>query len=200
MVFQYPEYQLFEETVRADIAFGPHNMGLDEQEIKRRVEHSAQSVGLAAELLDRSPFELSGGQKRRAAIAGVLAMEPEVLILDEPASGLDPAGRREIFDFITRYHRENKVTVLLISHSMEDIARYAARVLVISGGERWCLDTVNGVFARAAELEKMGLAVPQVTDVFLRLRERGFALPESVYTTEYGAKVLLRALKGGGDA
>ncbi len=190
LVFQYPEYQLFEETVGKDIAFGPKNMGLDSAEIDRRVRHYAELVGLDAELLSRSPFELSGGQKRRAAIAGVMAMQPKALILDEPASGLDPQGRERIFEIIKRYREENDSAIVVVSHSMEDIARISDRILVMDRGEVFCFDTPPKVFSRSRELEAIGLSVPQVTRIFMRLREMGFDLPEDVYTVKYAAEVL----------
>lgn len=194
LVFQYPEYQLFEETVYKDIAYGPKNMGLDDSEIDRRVRETAELVGLTEEQLDRSPFELSGGQKRRVAIAGVMAMEPKVLILDEPASGLDPQGRDQIFNLIERYHEEKKNTVLIVSHSMEDIARYASKILVMNEGRVFCYDTPPNVFTRSTELEKIGLSVPQVTRVFNRLKERGYDLGDDVYTVKYAEKILLNRL------
>ena len=175
LVFQYPEYQLFEETCYKDIAFGPRNMGLDEK------------------LLDRSPFELSGGQKRRVAVAGVMAMEPRILVLDEPAAGLDPEGRDSILSAIREYHKKTGVTVLLVSHSMEDIARYADRVLVMAQRKVAMYDTVENVFARAEELLALGLSVPQVTKIFLKLRQMGIDVPADVYTIPYAVKKLVEA-------
>lgn len=166
LVFQYPEYQLFEETCAKDIAYGPRNMGLDEAEIARRVEEAAAFTGLDKALLDRSPFELSGGQKRRVAIAGVMAMEPRILVLDEPAAGLDPEGRDTILSQIRNYHKKTGVTVVLVSHSMEDIAKYADKVLVMHRAKVAMYDTVEKVFARAPELLELGLSVPQVTQIF----------------------------------
>ncbi|SDA16241.1 energy-coupling factor transport system ATP-binding protein [Ruminococcus sp. YE71] len=195
LVFQYPEYQLFEETVAKDIAYGPKNMGLDEAEINRRVHDAAELVGLTAEQLQKSPFELSGGQKRRAAIAGVMAMEPKALILDEPASGLDPQGRDRIFDMLKRYHTEKKNTVIVVSHSMEDIAKFADRILVMNEGSVFCFDTPPKVFGRSRELEQIGLAVPQVTRVIGRLNDMGFDLGSDVYTIGYAEK-LIRARLG----
>lgn len=171
LVFQYPEYQLFEETVRKDIGFGPRNMGLPDEEVAQRVVEAARFCGLDESVLDRSPFELSGGQKRRAAIAGVIAMRPEVLVLDEPAAGLDPEGREMILSQVKRYHRETGTTVVLVSHSMEDIAKYADRVLVLQAGKVAMLDTTANIFARAEELVSYGLSVPEVTKIFLKLRE-----------------------------
>ena len=201
LVFQYPEYQLFEETVRKDISFGPRNMGLPEEEITQRVEEVARFCGLSPEMLERSPFELSGGQKRRAAIAGVLAMRPEVLVLDEPAAGLDPEGREMILSQVKEYHKQTGATIVLVSHSMEDIAKYADRVLVLQGGEIAMLDTTANIFARADELVALGLSVPEVTKIFLQLRAKGIAIPTDVYTVKYGRDILLDALKrkGGGQ-
>ncbi|MDD4547088.1 MAG: energy-coupling factor transporter ATPase, partial [Oscillospiraceae bacterium] len=173
LVFQYPEHQLFEETTYKDIAFGPKNMGLEGDEIDERVRLAAKTVGLKEELLEKSPFELSGGEKRRVAIAGVMAMQPEVLILDEPTSGLDPMGRDTVLEQIHNYQAENNATVLLVSHSMEDIARSTKKVLVMNKGKIVMFDETNAVFSRAAELEAMGLAVPSVTRIFMRLREQG---------------------------
>lgn len=195
LVFQYPEYQLFEETVYKDIAFGPGNMGLTGAEIDRRVRRAAEFAGLGEEMLERSPFELSGGQKRRVAIAGVLAMEPRILVLDEPAAGLDPEGRDTILSQVKRYHKETGTTVLLVSHSMEDIAKYANRVLVMDQRRVAMYDTVENVFARADELLEMGLSVPQVTKVFLKLRQMGLELPQDVYTVPYAVKTILAALQ-----
>lgn len=199
MVFQYPEHQLFEETVFQDIAFGPKNMGLSEDEIAHRVHHAARLVGLRPELMDKSPFELSGGEKRRAAIAGVMAMEPRVLILDEPTAGLDPRGRNQLLEQIRAYKEEHRTTVLLVSHSMEDIARVADHVLVLSGGRVLMQDTTARVFARAEELEQHGLSVPAVTKVISRLRNTGVSLPEAVYTVDQARDVLLPLLLKGGD-
>lgn len=193
MVMQYPEYQLFEETVYKDIAFGPKNMGLSEQEIDRRVRRAAEFCGLPIDYLNRSPFELSGGQKRRVAIAGVLAMEPRILVLDEPAAGLDPEGRDTILSQIRQYHKDTGTTVLLVSHSMEDIARYANRVLVMDQRRVAMYDEVEKVFARAPELLELGLSVPQVTKIFLKLREMGVDVPADVYTIPYAVKMILDA-------
>lgn len=193
LVFQYPEYQLFEETVRKDIAFGPRNMGLPEEEIEKRVIEAARFCGLEEEMLDRSPFELSGGQKRRVAIAGVIAMRPEVLVLDEPAAGLDPEGREMILSQVRRYHKETGTTVVLVSHSMEDIAKYADKVLVMHRAHVAMYDTVEKVFARAPELLELGLSVPQVTQIFLRLKEMGLDIKTDVYTMPYAVKTVLKA-------
>lgn len=194
LVFQYPEYQLFEETVYKDIAFGPKNMGLSEEEIDRRVKETARLVGLRAEHLQKSPFELSGGQKRRVAIAGVMAMEPKVLVLDEPASGLDPRGRDKILGQIREYHREKKNTVILVSHSMEDVARNVQKILVMNQAKLFCYDTTPNVFHRAQELEAIGLAVPQITRVMNRLKQCGFPIQDDVYTVDYAKKLLLKML------
>ena len=194
LVFQYPEYQLFEETCARDIAYGPRNMGLDEAEIARRVEEAAAFTGLDRGLLERSPFELSGGQKRRVAIAGVMAMHPRVLVLDEPAAGLDPEGRDAILGQIKAYHEATGITVLLVSHSMEDIAKYANRVLVLHKAKVAMYDTVEAVFARAQELVELGLSVPQVTQIFLKLRAMGVDIPTDVYTIPYAVKTIQKAL------
>lgn len=195
LVFQYPEYQLFEETIYKDIAFGPRNMGLNEIEIDRRVRETARMVGISESMLDKSPFELSGGQKRRVAIAGVMAMEPKVLILDEPASGLDPNGREQILGLIKDYHKLTGNTVLLVSHSMEDVAKHASKILVMNDAKVFCYDKPVNVFHRAKELEQMGLAVPQITRVFNRLKSMGCDLGEDVYTVDFGMKLLLDKLK-----
>lgn len=195
LVFQYPEYQLFEETVYKDIAFGPKNMGLSEQTIDMRIKETVRMVGLSPEILEKSPFELSGGQKRRVAIAGVMAMEPKVLILDEPASGLDPKGREQILGLIREYHQQTKNTVLIVSHSMEDIAKNVSKILVMNEAKLFCYDETVKVFRRSRELEAMGLTVPQVTRVFNRLKAMGIDIKEDVYTTDYAKKVLIEMLK-----
>ena len=194
LVMQYPEYQLFEETCAKDIAYGPRSMGLDEAEIDRRVKEAAAFVGLSDELLQKSPFELSGGQKRRVAIAGVMAMHPRVLVLDEPAAGLDPEGRDTILSQIRDYHEKTGITVLLVSHSMEDIAKYANRVLVMSHAKLAMYDTVEKVFGHAQELLELGLSVPQVTQIFLKLRQMGLDIPTDVYTMPYAVKTIQKAL------
>jgi energy-coupling factor transporter ATPase len=193
LVFQYPEYQLFEETCYKDIAFGPKNMSLNEAEVDRRVQEAAEFVGLDKAILQRSPFELSGGQKRRVAVAGVMAMEPRILVLDEPAAGLDPEGREQILSQVKAYHKKTGTTVLLVSHSMEDIAKYANRVLVMDQRKIAMYDTVEHVFARAPELLALGLSVPQVTKIFLRLREMGLDISADVYTIPYAVKTILAA-------
>lgn len=194
LVMQYPEYQLFEETCAKDIAYGPRNMGLNEAEIDHRVKEAAAFVGLSDALLQKSPFELSGGQKRRVAIAGVMAMHPRVLVLDEPAAGLDPEGRDTILSQIRDYHEKTGITVLLVSHSMEDIAKYANRVLVMSHAKLAMYDTVENVFAHAQELLELGLSVPQVTQIFLKLRQMGLDIPTDVYTMPYAVKTIQKAL------
>lgn len=191
LVFQYPEYQIFEETVEKDIAFGPRNMGLSESEVTERVRETAEIIGLSPELLGRSPFLLSGGQKRRVAIAGVMAMRPKVLILDEPTAGLDPKGREEILSEIKRFQDHTGSTILLVSHSMEDIARHAKRILVMNAGRVFCCDTVAKVFSRSAELQQIGLAVPQVTRVCDMLREKGLPLSPDIYTIAQAKEQIL---------
>lgn len=195
LVFQYPEYQLFEETVEKDISFGPKNMGLNDEEINKRVKDAARFVGLKESLLKKSPFELSGGQKRRVAIAGVIAMEPEVLILDEPAAGLDPKGRDKVLSEIKEYHSQKHNTVLLVSHSMEDIAKYATKVLVMNNSEVFMYDTVENVFAQADKLSKIGLDIPEISRVFLKLRELGYPVRSDIYTVEQAQNELLSVLK-----
>lgn len=196
LVFQYPEYQLFEETVYKDIAYGPTNMGLDKEEIDRRVREAAHFVGLDDSLLEQSPFELSGGQKRRVAIAGVLAMEPKVLVLDEPTAGLDPRGRESILAQLRAYHKSRGTTVLLVSHSMEEVASNADRIVVLRGSHNYMDGTPREIFARAQELTEAGLDVPRVTKVALALRQRGLPVSTAVYTVEELTQELLR-LKGG---
>lgn len=198
LVFQYPEYQLFEETVYKDIAFGPKNMGLDEADIDRRVRDAAAFVGLTEAMLDKSPFELSGGQKRRVAIAGVIAMEPKVLVLDEPTAGLDPRGRDDILARIQDYHRAKNASVVLVSHSMEEIARNVDRIVVLSDSHVFMEGTPRQVFARADELEQVGLDIPQVTKVALALRRRGLPVDTAVYTVEALRDALLRKEGGAG--
>lgn len=197
LVFQYPEHQLFEETVYKDIAFGPKNMGLSEEEIAGRVREAAAFAGLSAELLEKSPFQLSGGEKRRAAIAGVIAMRPEILILDEPTAGLDPKGRDDILDRIVRYQRDQGQTVLLVSHSMEDIARVAQRVLVIHEGKIAMFGPTEEVFSHGKTLYDMGLQVPQVTRICTLLQEQGIPIgeTESIYTLEQATEALKKLLR-----
>lgn len=195
LVFQYPEYQLFEETVYKDIAFGPKNMGLSPEEVDARVREAAAFVGLKEKHMEQSPFELSGGQKRRVAIAGVMAMKPEVLILDEPTAGLDPKGRDRILGQIQEYHQEQKNTVLIVSHSMEDVARFAKKALVMNKSKVFMYDTVENVFEHADEISAMGLAVPQITRVFMKLAAKGYPVDPHVYTVEGAKRELLRVME-----
>ncbi|MGN0620475.1 MAG: energy-coupling factor transporter ATPase [Porcipelethomonas sp.] len=194
LVFQYPEYQIFEDTVYKDIAFGPKNMGLSENEIDGRVRRTAAAVGLDEEVLKKSPFELSGGQKRRVAIAGVMAMEPEVLILDEPTAGLDPRGRDSVLEQISAYHKNMGCTVMIVSHSMEDVARYASKILVMNNAGVYCYGTTKEVFSRSEELTAMGLSVPQITRVFDKLKRLGADVDEEVYTVSYAKQLILDRL------
>ncbi len=195
LVFQYPEHQLFEETVFADVAFGPRNMGLSEDEVRERVEKALIAVGLPLELQSRSPFSLSGGQMRRVAMAGVLAMQPEVLILDEPAAGLDPRGRAEIFAQIDKLHRENGLTVVLVSHSMEDVASRAKRLLVLANGQVKLQGTPAEVFTDGAELEKLGLSLPQMALLMHRLRQAGRDVPTNIFSVAEACEAILRMLE-----
>lgn len=195
MIFQYPEYQLFEETVYRDIAFGPTNMGLTGDELDKRVRESARFTGLKDKLLDKSPFDLSGGEKRRAAIAGVIAMDPDVLILDEPTAGLDPQGRDKLLNQILSYHKERKNTVILVSHSMEDIARVADRILVMNKGNAEILAPKREVFAQGERLEKMGLRVPQITKITQLLQKKGIDLPDGILTVEEAFDSIMTLLK-----
>ncbi len=199
LVFQYPEYQLFEETVYKDIAFGPKNMGLSASEIDRRVRKAAGFVGITDDQLQASPFELSGGQKRRVAIAGVIAMEPEVLILDEPTAGLDPKGREAILENIESYRKAQNATIMMVTHSMSDVARLAERLLVMSGAKLMMDGTPDAVFAKAQELLDMGLDIPEITRVFLKLSQMGLPV-ESVYTMEQAVDALKRLKEGNAHA
>ena len=191
LVFQYPEYQLFEETVYKDISFGPKNMGLSEEEVDRRGRQAASFVNVTEEMMHKSPFELSGGQKRRVAIAGILAMQPKVLILDEPTAGLDPKGRDRILGQIQEYQQDQKNTVLIVSHSMEDVAKFARKVLVMNQSKVFLYDDTEAVFAHAQEIEQMGLAVPQVTRVFTRLAEMGYPVDPHTYTIQAAKQQVL---------
>ncbi len=195
MVFQYPEYQLFEETVYKDISFGPFNKGLSQEEIDKEVRRAAKFTGIKDELLDKSPFDLSGGEKRRAAIAGVIAMDPDVLVLDEPTAGLDPMGRDVLLSQIVRYHKERQNTVLLVSHSMEDIARVADRIVVMNKSKLVMFDETQKVFARGDELEKIGLRIPQITKIMSQLRKRGVDVPEGILTVDSAVDYLLPLIK-----
>jgi energy-coupling factor transport system ATP-binding protein len=197
LVFQYPEYQLFEETIERDIAFGPKNLGLKDEEIAKRVKRAMNMVGLDYETYkDKSPFDLSGGQKRRVAIAGVVAMEPKVLILDEPTAGLDPKGRDDILEKIVQLRKEYNMTIILVSHSMEDVAKVATRVLVMHDGKCILDGTTSEVFKQVDILEGVGLAVPQVTYLVKRLREKGFSISEDVFTIDEAKREILKLLKG----
>ena len=199
IVFQYPEHQLFEETVYKDIAFGPKNMGLTDEEIKKRVTESAAMVGLKEKHLERSPFDLSGGQKRRAAIAGVLAMKPKVLILDEPTAGLDPKGRDDILRIIKDLHKKHSdMIIIFVSHSMEDVAKTAERVIVMNNGAIEMSGSVSEIFDRSQRLREIGLDVPQITLLAERLRGAGVKLPENIYTVPYAADAIAALVKGGG--
>ncbi len=195
LVFQYPEHQLFEVDVLSDVSFGPKNQGLSKEEAEKRAREALQAVGLSAEFYSQSPFELSGGQKRRVAIAGVLAMEPKVLILDEPMAGLDPKGRDEILDEIAKLHRERGLTIILVSHSMEDVANYADRLIVMNKGSVQFEGAPKEVFSHYKELEKMGLAAPQITYVMHRLREKGFAVDVTATTVEEAKESILQAMR-----
>ena len=196
LCFQYPEYQLFEETVYKDIAFGPKNMKLSEDEIKSRVLRAAAFVGVKPEHLEKSPFDLSGGEKRRVAIAGVMSMEPEVLIFDEPAAGLDPRGRKSLIGMITEYRKQTGSTVIIVSHSMEDIACMADKVIVMNNARVAMQGSVDEVYSRGEELRSMGLNIPEITEIFARLRARGIDVPASVYTVEQGAAILGSLING----
>lgn len=199
LCFQYPEYQLFESSVYKDIAFGPTNMGLEKNEIDRRVRTAAEFVGLKESMFDKSPFDLSGGEKRRVAIAGVMAMEPEVLIMDEPAAGLDPRGRRTILELIKNYREKTGSTVIIVSHSMEDVASIAERILVLNHGKVALYGSVDEVFSHDDELKNMGLNIPQITRIFSELNRFGFNLSRSTYTVDDAAKEILNYLHKGGN-
>ena len=195
MVFQYPDYQLFEETVYKDIAFGPQNQGKEGDELDKAVREAADFTGLKPELLQKSPFDLSGGEKRRAAIAGVIAMDPEVLVLDEPTAGLDPMGREVLLSQIVRYHKERDNTVLLVSHTMEDVARFADKIIVMNKGRLEMFAPTKEVFSRGEELESFGLKIPQITKIMRQLRQKGFDVPEGVLTVDEALSALLPLLK-----
>ena len=200
LVFQYPEYQLFEADIFTDVCFGPKNLGLPQEEVEKRARHALKLVGMDEKFYKQSPFELSGGQKRRVAIAGVLAMRPEMMILDEPTAGLDPQGRDEILGQIERLNREHGLTILVVSHSMEDVARFAQKILVMNKGEVFCYDTPPAVFARADEIAAIGLSVPQITKVFSMLRSRGIDIRGDVYTIEFAMKTINEYLAAKGKA
>lgn len=196
LCFQYPEYQLFESTVYKDIAFGPTNMGLDKAAIDKKVRSAAKYVGIPDSMLEKSPFDLSGGEKRRVAIAGVISMEPEVLILDEPTSALDPRGREQILELIKNYRETTGNTVIIVSHSMDDVAKYATKVIVMNRSHVDCVGTVDEVFENSSHLREIGLSVPQITEVFIRLREKGYPVSEKIYTVEQGYRELKKLLEG----
>ncbi len=196
LCFQYPEYQLFESTVYKDIAFGPTNMGLSVTEIDERVRKAAKYVGIPDEMLAKSPFDLSGGEKRRVAIAGVISMEPEILILDEPTSGLDPMGREQILGLIKNYREQTGNTVIIVSHSMDDVARFATKVIVMNDAKVDLTGTVDEIFENSTHLQEIGLSVPQITEVFIKLREKGYPVSEKVYTVEQGYTQLKRLFEG----
>lgn len=197
LVFQYPEYQLFEETVKEDIAYGPKNMNLTPEEIEVRVNEASKTVGLKESLLSKSPFDLSGGEKRRVAIAGIMAMKPEIIVFDEPTAGLDPQGRETVFNAIREYRRQNNATIIIVSHSMEDIASICDRIIVMNDGKAIMHDTVSEVFKNASLLKEIGLSVPAITDVFLSLKQRNIDIPTDIYTVEAAAKAILSAIRGG---
>lgn len=197
LVFQYPEYQLFEETVFDDVAFGPRNMGLSEEEVKKRVISALDAVGIAEKTYKKSPFELSGGQKRRVAIAGVLSMEPEVLILDEPTAGLDPGGRDDILGEISKLHKEKGITVILVSHSMEDVAKVCEKVIVINGGQIEMCSSTGEVFSESERLSEMGLSIPQISKIVSSLRQKGINLPDNILTVDDAEKAIISLLGGG---
>jgi len=196
LVFQYPEYQLFEETVFDDVAFGPKNLGFSDIEVAKRVENALKLVGISKELYPASPFELSGGQKRRVAIAGTVAMEPQTLILDEPTAGLDPSGRDEILGEIKKLHKERKTTVILVSHSMEDVAKVAEDVIVMNHGTPAFCGSVGEVFSRSRELSDMGLSVPQISRVMDALREKGFDIEKNIFTVDRAFDVIMKRIGG----
>jgi len=200
LVFQYPEYQLFEMTIKDDVAFGPKNLGLSKEEVDERVKYALEAVGLDESYYEKSPFELSGGQKRRVAIAGVLAMKPETLILDEPTAGLDPKGRNELFEQLQKMHRELGLTIVLISHSMEDVARYAQKLFVLYKGEVAYQGTPREVFAHGKKLEEIGLAMPQIRYVMESLKAQGMNIDEDVLTVEEAAQHLISYLRKKGEA
>lgn len=199
LVFQYPENQLFEETVYKDIAFGPKNIGLSDEEIDKRVKEAIHAVNLDEDILEKSPFELSGGQKRRVAIAGVISMHPEILILDEPTAGLDPKGRDRLLELLTSLHENTKMTVILVSHSMEDVARVAKNIIVMNNGSVYMHAPVAKIFEKGEELEEIGLSVPQITMLINRLIKMGANIPKDIYTVKYATNILSEAMKGNSD-
>lgn len=197
LVFQYPEYQLFDETVFKDISFGPKNMGLSDEEVKKRVLKAAEMMGISGSLLKKSPFDLSGGEKRRVAIAGVIAMEPEILVLDEPTAGLDPKGRERILSFIKEYRDITGASVIFISHSMQDIAATADKIMVLNQGELVAFDSVENVFKNAESLQAVGLDIPDITKIFIKLKQNGLDVPADVFTMERAKSIILSKLNGG---
>lgn len=197
IVFQYPEYQLFEETIFKDIAFGPKNMGLSKEEIEKSVLKASEFVGISKDILDKSPFEISGGQKRRVAIAGVIAMNPEVLILDEPTAGLDPNGRKLILDRIKFYHEQTNNTVILVSHSMEDIAMYSKKILVMNDSKKYMYDKTENVFSMVDKLESIGLSIPQISKIFLKLKQKGIDVKTDILTINQAVEYILSILNRG---
>lgn len=199
LVFQYPEYQLFEDTVYKDIAFGPKNMGLSDEEIANRITEISELVGIRQEYLDKSPFDLSGGEKRRVAIAGVMAMQPEIIIFDEPVAGLDPMGRARVVQMIADYSKKYNATVLIISHNMEDMAQIADKLIVMNNGELALFDTTENVFSQHEFLQSIGLNVPMVTQIMLKLKEMGVQIPENILTVDQAVEYLLSLLKGGNN-
>ena len=198
LVFQYPEHQLFENTVLADVCFGPMNQGLSREQAEEEAKKALAHVGVKEENFTKSPFELSGGQKKRVAIAGVLAMNPKILILDEPTAGLDPQGRDDILDQIAALHKMRGITIILVSHSMEDVARYASKILVMNKSEIFCYGKTSDVFKQSDEIEKIGLSVPQITRVFNLMRKKGIDIENDVYTVKYAKEKILEYLKSGG--
>lgn len=199
LVFQYPEYQLFEETVFEDIAYGPKNMGLSGEELNSRVYDAAKTVGLSEDLLQKSPFDLSGGEKRKAAIAGIMAMRPKIIVFDEPTAGLDPKGRETVYKAILDYRDNYDATIVIVSHSMEDVAEFTDRIVVLNDGIKVSEGTVKEVFGNAKLLKEIGLNVPSVTEVLLKLREKGIDIPTDIYTVDEASKCILRLLEGGED-
>ncbi len=197
IVFQYPEYQLFEETIFKDIAFGPKNMGLSKEEIEKSVLKASEFVGISKDILGKSPFEISGGQKRRVAIAGVIAMNPEVLILDEPTAGLDPNGRKLILDRIKFYHEQTNNTVILVSHSMEDIAMYSKKILVMNDSKKYMYDKTENIFSMVDKLESIGLSIPQISKIFLKLKQKGIDVRTDILTVNQAVEHILSILNRG---
>lgn len=197
LVMQYPEYQLFEETVYKDIAFGPKNMGLTDQEINERINEACSYLRISSDVLNKSPFDLSGGQKRRVAIAGILAMKPKILVLDEPTAGLDPRGRRELLELINQYHKKENNNVIFVSHSMDDVALYSDKVLVMNQSQLYCFDTVDNVFSQAETLHQLGLNIPGVTEILLLMKHNGFDVDTSIYDIDKATDAIVNAIQAG---